>query len=204
MLLQRYPVALTPHALHGCEHFRHDCHRGYRQALGKLCTGKRRRCRTLFPIPPLSVALCPAVFSDPFPPLPTSPGGDVAQFQTDTAKDSRVDGKGTTVLHYSTVVVGHPTPYLTTYLSARQAASLPAYTAKCIARRGLTYTGRVHVGGWGTGRDDAQRHMDMIALGRPGVPNDIAQGILFLCASNYTNGHCLVIDGAWSICIRPF
>ena len=54
------------------------------------------------------------------------------------------------------------------------------------------------------GRDDAQRHMDMIALGRPGVPNDIAQGILFLCASNYTNGHTLVIDGAWSICIRPF
>jgi NAD(P)-dependent dehydrogenase (short-subunit alcohol dehydrogenase family) len=54
------------------------------------------------------------------------------------------------------------------------------------------------------GRDNAQRHMDMIALGRPGVPNDIAQGILFLCASNYTNGHTLVIDGAWSICIRPF
>ena len=54
------------------------------------------------------------------------------------------------------------------------------------------------------GRTDSQRHMDMIALGRPGVPDDIAQGILFLCASNYTNGHTLVIDGAWSVCIRPF
>jgi NAD(P)-dependent dehydrogenase (short-subunit alcohol dehydrogenase family) len=53
-------------------------------------------------------------------------------------------------------------------------------------------------------RADAQLHMSMIALGRPGTPNDIAQGVLFLCASNYTNGHCLVIDGAWSICIRPF
>jgi NAD(P)-dependent dehydrogenase (short-subunit alcohol dehydrogenase family) len=45
------------------------------------------------------------------------------------------------------------------------------------------------------GRSDAQRHLDVIALGRPATPNDIAHGILFLCASNYTNGHCLVNDG---------
>lgn len=46
--------------------------------------------------------------------------------------------------------------------------------------------------------------MAMIPQGRPGVGDDIAQGVLFLAGSNYTNGHCLVIDGGWSISIRPF
>ena len=35
--------------------------------------------------------------------------------------------------------------------------------------------------------------MDMIPAGRPGQGDDIAQGVLFLAGSNYTNGHCLVI-----------
>ena len=48
------------------------------------------------------------------------------------------------------------------------------------------------------------RMMEMIPAGRPGIGDDIAQGVLFLAGSNYTNGHCLVIDGGWSVSIRPF
>ena len=51
---------------------------------------------------------------------------------------------------------------------------------------------------------NTDKMMEMIPAGRPGVGDDIAQGVLFLAASNYTNGHCLVIDGGWSISIRPF
>ena len=44
------------------------------------------------------------------------------------------------------------------------------------------------------------RMMEMIPAGRPGQGDDIAMGVLFLAGSNYTNGHCLVIDGG---CVYP-
>jgi NAD(P)-dependent dehydrogenase (short-subunit alcohol dehydrogenase family) len=42
--------------------------------------------------------------------------------------------------------------------------------------------------------------MKHVPLGRPGEPDEIAQGVLFLAspASSYVNGHCLTIDGGWT------
>ncbi len=42
--------------------------------------------------------------------------------------------------------------------------------------------------------------MKHVPLGRPGEPEEIAQGALFLAApeSSYVNGHCLTIDGGWT------
>ena len=35
---------------------------------------------------------------------------------------------------------------------------------------------------------------------RPGEPEEIAQGVLFLAApdNSFVNGHCLTIDGGWT------
>jgi NAD(P)-dependent dehydrogenase (short-subunit alcohol dehydrogenase family) len=65
-----------------------------------------------------------------------------------------------------------------------------------------TYDASSNQGSVYSGNTD--RMMEMIPAGRPGQGDDIAQGVLFLAGSNYTNGHCLVIDGGWSISIRPF
>lgn len=39
-----------------------------------------------------------------------------------------------------------------------------------------------------------------VPLGRPGEPEEIAQGVLFLAApdNSFVNGHCLTIDGGWT------
>jgi len=39
-----------------------------------------------------------------------------------------------------------------------------------------------------------------VPLGRPGEPEEIAQGVLFLVApdNSFVNGHCLTIDGGWT------
>jgi NAD(P)-dependent dehydrogenase (short-subunit alcohol dehydrogenase family) len=39
-----------------------------------------------------------------------------------------------------------------------------------------------------------------VPLGRPGEPEEIAQGVLFLSApeNSFVNGHCLTIDGGWT------
>jgi NAD(P)-dependent dehydrogenase (short-subunit alcohol dehydrogenase family) len=42
--------------------------------------------------------------------------------------------------------------------------------------------------------------MKHVPLGRPGTPEEIAQGVLFLAApgNSFVNGHCLTIDGGWT------
>jgi NAD(P)-dependent dehydrogenase (short-subunit alcohol dehydrogenase family) len=42
--------------------------------------------------------------------------------------------------------------------------------------------------------------MKHVPLGRPGEPEEIAQGVLFLAApaNSFVNGHCLTIDGGWT------
>ena len=39
-----------------------------------------------------------------------------------------------------------------------------------------------------------------VPMGRPGEPEEIAQGVLFLAApdNTFVNGHCLTIDGGWT------
>jgi NAD(P)-dependent dehydrogenase (short-subunit alcohol dehydrogenase family) len=39
-----------------------------------------------------------------------------------------------------------------------------------------------------------------VPMGRPGEPEEIAQGVLFLAApgNSFVNGHCLTIDGGWT------
>lgn len=51
-------------------------------------------------------------------------------------------------------------------------------------------------------RDDAQRYADIsarIPAGRWGEPSDLGGAVVFLAssASNYINGHVLVVDGGW-------
>ena len=51
-------------------------------------------------------------------------------------------------------------------------------------------------------RDDAQRYADIsarIPAGRWGDPADLGGAVVFLAspASNYINGHVLVVDGGW-------
>ena len=40
-----------------------------------------------------------------------------------------------------------------------------------------------------------------VPLGRPGTPEEIAHAALFLAApeSSYINGHCLTVDGGWTV-----
>lgn len=46
----------------------------------------------------------------------------------------------------------------------------------------------------------AQRMLDHVPLGRPGLPEEIAVAALFLAdpENSYTNGHILTIDGGWT------
>jgi 3-oxoacyl-[acyl-carrier protein] reductase/2-deoxy-D-gluconate 3-dehydrogenase len=52
----------------------------------------------------------------------------------------------------------------------------------------------------GSFRGRTARLMEHIPLGRPGEPEEIAQGALFLAAPecSYVNGHVLTIDGGWT------
>ncbi len=53
----------------------------------------------------------------------------------------------------------------------------------------------------GSFKDSVQQMLDHVPLGRPGTPEEIAHGALFLAApeNSYTNGHILTIDGGWSV-----
>lgn len=53
----------------------------------------------------------------------------------------------------------------------------------------------------GSFKDSVQQMLDHVPLGRPGTPEEIAHGALFLAApeNTYTNGHILTIDGGWSV-----
>ena len=46
----------------------------------------------------------------------------------------------------------------------------------------------------------AQRMLDHVPLGRPGLPGEIAVAALFLAdpENSYTNGHILTVDGGWT------
>jgi 3-oxoacyl-[acyl-carrier protein] reductase/2-deoxy-D-gluconate 3-dehydrogenase len=61
-------------------------------------------------------------------------------------------------------------------------------------------TRKLFYGEDGSFHDRAAAFMRHIPMGRPGTPEEIAQGALFLAApaSSYVNGHCLTIDGGWT------
>jgi NAD(P)-dependent dehydrogenase (short-subunit alcohol dehydrogenase family) len=61
-------------------------------------------------------------------------------------------------------------------------------------------TKKLFYGEDGTFHNRAAAFMKHVPLGRPGDPEEIAQGALFLAspASAYVNGHCLTIDGGWT------
>lgn len=49
-------------------------------------------------------------------------------------------------------------------------------------------------------KENAQKLLDHIPLGRPGTPEEVAHAALFLAApqSSYINGHILTVDGGWT------
>jgi len=61
-------------------------------------------------------------------------------------------------------------------------------------------TKKLFYGDDGAFHDRAAAFMKHVPLGRPGTPEEIAEGALFLAspASAYVNGHCLTIDGGWT------
>lgn len=61
-------------------------------------------------------------------------------------------------------------------------------------------TRKLFYGEDGSFKDDAQRLLNHIPLGRPGTPEEIASAALFLAApeSSYINGHVLTVDGGWT------
>lgn len=52
----------------------------------------------------------------------------------------------------------------------------------------------------GSFHDRTAAFMKHVPLERPGEPEEIAQGVLFLAApeTSFVNGHCLTIDGGWT------
>jgi len=104
-------------------------------------------------------------------------------------------------------------------LSFSGGVTVPAYTASKHAVAGLTKAlanewakSNVQVNAIAPGyfatdntqrlRDDAQRFKeisDRIPAERWGTPSDLAGAVVFLAsaASNYVNGHVLVVDGGW-------
>jgi NAD(P)-dependent dehydrogenase (short-subunit alcohol dehydrogenase family) len=61
-------------------------------------------------------------------------------------------------------------------------------------------TRKLFYGEDGSFHSRAAAFMKHVPLGRPGEPEEIAQGVLFLAApaNSFVNGHCLTIDGGWT------
>jgi NAD(P)-dependent dehydrogenase (short-subunit alcohol dehydrogenase family) len=61
-------------------------------------------------------------------------------------------------------------------------------------------TKKLFYGDDGMFRQSVQQMLAHIPLGRPGRPEEIAHGALFLAApeSSYVNGHILTVDGGWT------
>src|SRR5947208_2120149 len=61
-------------------------------------------------------------------------------------------------------------------------------------------TRRLFYGEGGTFRDNVQRMLDHVPLGRPATTDEIAVGALFLADpdNSYMNGHILTVDGGWT------
>jgi NAD(P)-dependent dehydrogenase (short-subunit alcohol dehydrogenase family) len=61
-------------------------------------------------------------------------------------------------------------------------------------------TKKLFYGEDGQFKDSVQQMLAHVPLGRPGVPEEVAHGALFLAApeSSYINGHILTIDGGWT------
>jgi NAD(P)-dependent dehydrogenase (short-subunit alcohol dehydrogenase family) len=63
-----------------------------------------------------------------------------------------------------------------------------------------TVTRRLFYGEDGSFHTRTAEFMKHVPFGRPGEPEEIAQGVLFLAApaNSFVNGHCLTIDGGWT------
>jgi 3-oxoacyl-[acyl-carrier protein] reductase len=61
-------------------------------------------------------------------------------------------------------------------------------------------TKQLFYGEGGKFRDNVQRMLDHVPLGRPATTDEIAVGVLFLAdpENSYMNGHILTIDGGWT------
>jgi 3-oxoacyl-[acyl-carrier protein] reductase len=72
----------------------------------------------------------------------------------------------------------------------------------CIAPGSILTDGtrKLFYGEDGTFKDNVQKLLNHIPLGRPGSPEEIAHAALFLAApeSSYINGHVLTVDGGWT------
>jgi 3-oxoacyl-[acyl-carrier protein] reductase len=72
----------------------------------------------------------------------------------------------------------------------------------CIAPGSILTDGtrKLFYGDHGKFKENAQKLLDHIPLGRPGTPEEVAHAALFLAApeSTYVNGHILTVDGGWT------
>ncbi|HTE47012.1 MAG TPA: SDR family oxidoreductase [Gemmatimonadaceae bacterium] len=124
--------------------------------------------------------------------------------------------------HFGRAMIGHGAGKIinvASLLSFSGGITVPAYTASKHAVAGLTkalanewaqhnvQVNAIAPGYFGTDntqrlRDDPQRFAEVsarIPAGRWGDPSDLAGAAVFLAsgASNYVNGHVLVVDGGW-------
>jgi NAD(P)-dependent dehydrogenase (short-subunit alcohol dehydrogenase family) len=72
----------------------------------------------------------------------------------------------------------------------------------CIAPGSILTDGtrKLFYGEDGSFKDNVQKLLNHIPLGRPGTPEEVAHAALFLAApeSSYINGHILKVDGGWT------